>query len=149
MATMKEVSSEIISDLTKLEKLTGAVALDIFGETRDRIFPSSGGSIGSNGQNLGTYSKTTISLKKENNHFSTNQVNLQDTETLLRSYTFSHKQGGEVVFGFASASRKAGETNLKIMKKLEKQYGEIFGFTKKELVLIDDLIEDFTEKLFN
>jgi hypothetical protein len=148
--SMAEVSKEITDDLDKLLQLSASVALDMFGETKERIFPSSGGSVGSDGQRLGKYSESTISLKKGKGNFSTKEVNLQDTEKLLRSYTFTvDRKSGEVKFGFSSAARGKGQTNKKIINKLENQYGEIFAFTKKEFELIDELIEDFTEKLFN
>ena len=144
MATLKQVTNEIMDDLSKLDGLTRFVGIALHSETLDRIFTKG---IDSSGSSLGTYSNDTISLKKSQGHFTSNKVNLRNTDQLANSYIFQPK-GKEILLGFRNINRNDKTTNAKVIQNLEKQYGDIFGLTSKEDKLIDDLIEDYTDKIF-
>ena len=145
MATLKQVGNDIFSDLKKFDKLPRFLGATLFSETSKRIFIKG---IKSSGSQAGNYSPTTISLKKEAGNFSGSKVNFRNTEQLANSYTFQPKKN-EVLLGFSPISRTDGTTNEKVREKLEKKYGEIFDLTTKEDKLIAELVEDFTDKIFN
>lgn len=145
MSTLKEAGDEIFADLKKFEKLPRFIGVAIQSETYKRIFIQG---IKSNGSRAGTYAAKTISLKKENNHFTSNSVNFRNTEQLAGSYTFEPRKE-EVILGFEAISRTDKTTNDKVIESLEEQYGDIFGLTSKEEELVQDLIEDFTDKIFD
>ena len=58
MATLKQVTDGIISDLSKYDTLPRFVGIALHSETLDRIFTKG---IGTNGAALGTYAASTIS----------------------------------------------------------------------------------------
>ena len=144
MATMKQVSNDIISDLKKFDKLPRFIGASLHSETFERIFTKG---IKTDGTEAGNYTPYTISLKKESNHFTSTKVNFRNTDQLANSYIFEPKKD-EVLIGFESISRNDGTTNDAIVKKLEKQYGEIFTINSDEQKLVDELLVDFTDKLF-
>jgi len=143
MASLKDVSKDIQNDLSKLSKVGRVIGADLHTLTLDRIFSDG---IASNGSKLGTYSPTTISLKKSAGHFTSINVNLRNTDKLASSYTFDVK-GNDVNLGFQAISRGDGSTNKEIMAKLEKQYGTIFALTSQETSEIDEIISDYLDKV--
>ena len=139
MATLKSVSDEILSDLNSFSsQVARKVGSDLHSIILDRVFTRG---IATDGAKIGTYTPTTISIKKSKGRFTSKNVNLRDTDTLANSYTFSTK-GDAVDLGFRSASR-GGVSNSDKIEKLESQYGELFGLTNNEVSEIDGIIEDF------
>jgi len=149
MATLKQVSNEIIGDLSKIDKLPRFIGAALQSEMLDRIFTKGKASDGSK---IGEYSIFTIALKKNEGKFTSKDVNLRNTDTLANSYIFDATNKG-VELGFTGGSRtdnKTGETviNADLVPKLEEKYGDIFALTSEEEKLIEDLTEDFTDKIF-
>lgn len=145
MATLKQVSDEILRDLSKFNRIGRFIAVPLHSETLDRIFTKG---IASDGSALGNYAPKTISLKKSKGRFTSNKVNLRNTDQLANSYIAEIRKN-EILLGFRKVIRNDETTNTKVIENLEKQYKkDIFGLTTKELKLVDDLIEDFTDKIF-
>lgn len=143
MASLKEVTKQVYKDLSKVDKLPRFIGAALHSETLDRIFTKG---IGASGSPLGIYAMKTREIKREKGRYSGPNVNLRDTDTLANSYTWN-ALGKTAEIGFANATRN-GVTNTKLIPKLEKQYGDIFGLTKKEEKLVDDLTDDFINELF-
>jgi hypothetical protein len=145
MATLEKVTEELLNDLQKFSsQVARKIGSDLHTITLDRIFTEG---IASNGQKIGTYSPGTISIKKKKGRFTSKQVNLRDTETLVNSYKFETK-GDLVELGFIK-KEKDGVSNSKKVKDLKEKYGDIFGLTDKEKSFIDDIAQDFLDKKIN
>jgi len=148
MATLKEVSKEIMNDLERLGKnsqLSRFVASNLHTLTLDRIFTQ--GKSGS-GSSIGSYASGTIKKKKKEGRFTSNKVNLRNTEQLVGSYIFNCSNG-VCELGFAAISRNDKTTNTEVKKSLERQYGDdLFNLTSQEEKEVDNLIEDYLDKVF-
>lgn len=137
MATLDQVTKEIIADLDNLSNnLVREVALDYQTNSRKRIFTDG---IKSDGSQMGTYSPVTKAIKRKKGRFTSDKVNLRDTETLVNSYIVEPTRNGYEV-GFKSGL-SGGVSNTEKKKKIEKKYGEVFEPTNDELDKIDDLID--------
>ena len=152
MATMKQVSTEIMNDLNKLS-VNGAVwrfiGANMLSLSRERIFDEGKNS---EGKQIGDYSEFTIRKKKDDGRFTSRKVNLRNTDTLANSYIVSFDNKG-FKLGFTSASRPSDDggsiNNTKLIEKLEAQYGDdLFGATDDELDLIDELVGDYLDLNF-
>lgn len=147
MASLKDVSNEILSELSSVTQLPRFIGAAIHSETLDRIFTEGKKSDDSG---LGIYALKTIEIKKAEGRFTSNKVNLRHTETLVKSWIWTF-ENNEAKIGFSSGSRSSdGKTvsNTELIKKLEDQYGEIFDLTPKEDKLIEDISDDFIKGLF-
>lgn len=143
MATLKEAINEIEKGLSEIDGLARFVGTSIHSETLDRIFTKG---IASDGSSIGEYAESTISLKKKEGRFTSKKVNLRDSEKLVGSYIFNFK-GNVVLLGFREISRGDGTTNKKIVDSLEGRYGDIFSLTSEENKLIDELTDDYLDKI--
>lgn len=143
MATMQQVSEEILAGIVQTQQIPRIVAANLHTLTLDRIFTKG---INSAGSQIGTYTPFTIRKKKEKGRFTSNKVNLRDTEQFVNAYVFGCS-GNSCVLGFASTGRNDGETNARIKKKLETQYGPIFDLTKQEEAEIDEIILEFVDNV--
>tara|TARA_R110002096_G_scaffold230377_2_gene420020 strand:- start:553 stop:1005 length:453 start_codon:yes stop_codon:yes gene_type:complete len=150
MATLKAVSEEILRDLSKIDGLPRAIGAALQSETLDRIFTDG---VASDGSQIGEYSIYTIALKKEDGRFTSDNVNLRNTDTLANSWTFQANKNS-VELGFLSGSRtdkKTGltATNTQVIKNIEDRYGkDIFQLTSGEINLVEDLTKDFINGIF-
>ena len=110
MATLKAVTAEISRDLHGFtDEVARKVGSDLYSLTLDRIFTKG---IAADGAKIGTYAESTVSLKKSEGRFTSKQVNLRDTETLVNSYRFQ-TNGNKVELGFIDRSKDG----VKIQKK--------------------------------
>ncbi len=143
MATLKNVSKEIIDQLKLTSQIGRIVGSDLFTLTKVRIFDDG---IASDGNPIGTYSPVTVSIKKSKGRFTSKDVNLRDTETLANSYTFKG-EGDSTEVGFRSAT-KNGVSNTEKIKKIEEKYGDVFALTANEEGEIDNIIGDFLDRIY-
>lgn len=143
MATMQEVSDEVLAGLKQTLQMPRVVAANLHTLTLDRIFTKG---LNSAGSQIGTYTPFTIRKKKEKGRFTSNRVNLRDSEQFVNAYVF-HCSGKSCAIGFANTSRNDSETNSKLKTKLETQYGPIFDLTAQEDAEIDEIILDELENI--
>ena len=143
VATLKNVSEDILKQLALTSQVGRVVGSDLFTLTKKRIFTDG---IASDGASIGTYSPVTVSIKKSKGRFTSKEVNLRDTETLANSYTFEGK-GDSAEIGFRGAT-KNGVSNAEKIKKIEQRYGDVFGLTSKEEGEIDNIIDDFVDRIY-
>jgi hypothetical protein len=146
VATLKQVSKEIkigLKNLGEENRMLRTIAANLHTITLDRIFTKG---INSEGNKIGEYRPVSIAIKKEKERFTSSTVNFRDTGKLANSYLFETSRGGYVL-GFANISRGDGKTNSELVKKLEEQYGEVFALTDEEDKEIDNIIDDFLDRL--
>lgn len=144
MATLKSVSKDILKQLGQTTQVGRAVASDLLTLTRVRIFEDGKNSKGSN---IGEYTPATVSIKKSTGRFTSNKVNLRDTGKLANSYILSCKKN-KCELGFAAISRGDGKTNDQLVKEIEQKYGAVFALTSAESKEIDNIMEDFMDRIF-
>lgn len=145
MATLEKVSNDIKAQLTASSQIGRAVASDLLTLTRIRIFDKG---IATDGNEIGTYSNVTVAIKKKKGRFTSTSVNLRDTGKLANSYVFSQKNKDKFVLGFAAISRGDGKTNDELVTKIETQYGQVFQLTSGEAQEIDNIIDDFLDRIW-
>lgn len=144
MATLKQVTVELLKDLEKFNKLPRFLQANLYAKTKDRIFTDG---IKADSSKIGEYALKTEEYKKKKGRFTSSTINLRDTNTLARSYTYDFTNKS-VEFGFSAATRNYGVTNEELVGYLEEKYGDIFGLTKEEEDLIDTLVDDFANDIF-
>jgi len=137
---------EIRNQLRQLKdpsKLLLNIATQYKGDSQHRIFTEGRKS---SGASIGTYSAATKRTKQRKGRFSSNKINLRDTEDLVGAYAVQVKNKKKVVVGFEEL-RKDG-SNAKLVDVLEDRYGDIFSPTSEEDKNIDKLLDSFTKGLF-
>jgi len=145
MASFKEVSLDIKKSLKELgdsDALLRNLGATLHTLTLDRIFTEGKKS---DGGGIGTYKASTIKSKKKKNRFTSNKINLRNTEDLAGDYIFT-VDIGVLELGFAGTNRKDGGDNSEIREWLEKKFGDIFAMTSQEEEDVDNIINDFVEK---
>lgn len=145
MATLENVSRDILKQLRLTDQVGRAVASDLLTLSKVRIFDDG---INSDGSKIGQYTPVTVSIKKSKGRFSGTNVNLRDTGKLANSYVLSKKGKNDFVLGFAGISRGDGKTNSQLVKEIEEKYGSVFGLTSKENGEINNIIGDFLDRIY-
>ncbi len=146
MPTAEQTIREIQTGLRNLKdpsKLLLTLATQQRSDSKQRIFTDGQSSFGGA---IGTYKPSTIKAKKRKGRFTSNKINLRNTEQLVDAYEIEVKSKNRVVLGFAELRDKG--SNSKIVDFLEDRFGIIFAPTEKELQRQDIIIDQFTEKLF-
>lgn len=138
MATLEQVTNEIEVSINFLKNgLLREVALDYLTNSKKRIFTDG---IKADGSQIGEYSEVTKAIKRKKGRFTSEKVNLRDTETLVNSYVAQPNGVNGYDVGFVSGSSN-GVSNTAKIEKLKKQYGDdLLDPSKEELNEIDDLI---------
>lgn len=137
MATLDEVSREITSKIDGFSHdLLREIALDYTTNSKKRIFTDG---IKADGKQIGEYSAVTKSIKRKKGRFTSDKVNLRDTETLVNSY-IAEPKGTDYSVGFIAASNQKVTNSAKILK-LKKQYGyDLFDASDEEINNVDIII---------
>lgn len=148
MATLKEVEREIRSDIKKFvsvaqNRLTGAVSVQLHGDILSRVFTSG---VTSSGAPIGTYSPSTVRIKKSKGRFTSKRINLRNTDTLAGSFITLPTSSGYGI-GFADVKRPDSNVrNGELAAELEERYGDLFDPTQGELKRIDKIIDNFIDR---
>lgn len=146
MATLQQVRDEIRVDLDFLRKdikFLLTLAQQAFADSKDRIFSQG---LKSDSAGIGTYADSTARSKKRRGRFTSDRINLRETEKLVDSYKVE-PSGKDVVLGFEEIGRRT--SNSKLVDILENRYGDIFGLTDQELSNIDLLIDQQLNQIFD
>ena len=147
MATLESVSNKIRNQLLVSSKVDRFIASNLHTIVFDRIFTKG---IATDGAPIGTYTATTISIKRSKGQYSGTRVNLRDTNLLANSYQVEVRKADSVL-GFTKGTHKDGTTNKQLIAKLEGQEGfnkNIFALTKDEANEIAELTADYFDTIF-
>lgn len=148
MATLKEVEREIKNDIRQFisvaaNRLTGEVSVQLHSDILSRVFTDG---INSSGAPIGTYSKSTVNIKQKKGRFTSNRINLRDTDTLAGSFITLPTSSGYGI-GFADVKRPDSNVrNGELAAELEERYGDLFDPTQGELKRIDKIIDNFIDR---
>lgn len=143
MATIAEWERELNRDIQELrdsraQQLLGRLSQQAFTDSRDRVFTDG---IKSDGSPIGTYAESTEQSKRRRGRFTSNRINLRETEKLVNSYR-QEQVGNTFVLGFEEIDRD-GISNEELVDIIEDKYGAVFQLSGDEEDRLDEIINDF------
>ena len=129
-----------LQSLEQSDALLRIIASTMLAETRQRIHEDGKNAAGGN---IGTYKKSYLEWRQENGYKTTgSNVKLFLTGQMQNDYKVVRQSKTEYGLGFSN------QFNGDKATWAEEKYGKIYGLTKAELTMVNDICNEYIQNLF-
>lgn len=129
-----------LQSLEQSDALLRIIASTMLAETRQRIHEDGKNAAGGN---IGTYKKSYLEWRQENGYKTTgSNVKLFLTGQMQNDYKVVPQSKTEYGLGFSNQFNGDKSTWA------EEKYGKIYGLTKAELTMVNDICNEYIQNLF-
>lgn len=129
-----------LQSLEQSDALLRIIASTMLAETRQRIHEDGKNAAGGN---IGTYKKSYLEWRQENGYKTTgSNVKLFLTGQMQNDYKVVPQSKTEYGLGFSN------QFNGDKATWAEEKYGKIYGLTKAELTMVNDICNEYIQNLF-